>query len=93
MFYEVDNAALAPIFTHFKPLLGILVLGSILLNFKGRKSQIAIAITALALIFLLMSVYASIDIIPTWMVYSAFFIGAWYNGNFEYFYRFINKRN
>ena len=42
MFYEVDAASLAPIFTHVKPLLGLFVLTSILMNFKGKKSKIAV---------------------------------------------------
>ncbi len=94
MFYEVDAASLAPIFTHVKPLLGLLVLTSILLNFKGKKSKIAVSITAAAFTLLLLEVYFNIHLIPTWIVYAGFFFGAWYNGNFVHFYRFLqSKRN
>ncbi len=92
MFYEVDAASLAPIFTHVKPLLGLLVLTSILLNFKGKKSKIAVSITAGAFALLLMEVYFNIHIVPTWIVYLGFFFGAWYNGNFVHFYRFLKSK-
>jgi chromate transport protein ChrA len=92
MFYEVDNASLAPIFLHLKPLLGVLVLGLILFNFKGRKSQIATFIVLIALIFLLLGTYGNVHLIPNWIIYSAFFFGAWYNGNFQYFYRYLKVK-
>lgn len=81
MFYEVDAAALAPVYVHLKPLLGMLVTATIAMNYKGRKSRIALAIVLVSMLFLL----------PAWVIYSAFFAGAWYNGNFEYFYRFLKK--
>lgn len=89
MFYEVDTASLAPVFLHLKPLLGLLVLGSILFNFKGRKSKIATLIVTIAFIFLILGTYFQVQVIPNWTIYTAFFFGAWYNGNFEYFYRFL----
>ena len=92
MFYEVDNATLAPIFLHLKPLLGLFVLGSILFNFKGKKSQIATSIVMIAFIFLILETYFQVHIIPNWIIYTAFFVGAWYNGNFEYFYRFLKLK-
>ena len=92
MFYEVDSASLAPIFMHLKPLLGLLVLTSILLNFKGKKSKIAVSITVASFVFLLLEVYANVHLIPTWIVYLGFFFGAWYNGNFVHFYRFVKSR-
>ena len=92
MFYEVDSASLAPIFTHLKPLLGLLVLTSILLNFKGRKSKVAVVITAVAFTLLLLEVYLNMHLIPTWIIYLGFFLGAWYNGNFVHFYRFLKSK-
>jgi len=92
MFYEVDSASLAPIFTHLKPLLGLLVLTSILLNFKGRKSKVAVVITAAAFALLMLEVYLNFHVIPTWIIYLGFFFGAWYNGNFEHFYRFLKSK-
>ena len=92
MFYEVDSASLAPIFTHLKPLLGLFVLTSILLNFKGRKSKIAVLITAAAFSLLLLEVYLNVHLIPTWIIYLGFFFGAWYNGNFVHFYRFLKSK-
>jgi len=92
MFYEIDSASLAPIFTHLKPLLGLLVLTSILLNFKGRKSKVAVVITAIAFSLLLLEVYLNVHLIPTWIIYLGFFFGAWYNGNFVHFYRFLKSK-
>lgn len=93
MFYEVDPASLAPIFTHVKPLLGLFVLTSILLNFKGRRSKVAVVITVLAFSFLLLEVYLNVHLIPSWIIYLGFFFGAWYNGNFVHFYRFLKSKN
>ena len=92
MFFEIDNAVLAPIFIHLKPLLGIFVLGSILFNYKGKKSQIAILIVLTAFTFLLLDNYGNKTLLPNWLIYSAFFFGAWFNGNFEYFYRFLRLK-
>jgi hypothetical protein len=92
MFYEVDSSSLAPIFTHLKPLLGLFVLTSILLNFKGRKSKVAVVITAVAFTLLLLEVYLNMHLIPTWIIYLGFFLGAWYNGNFVHFYRFLKSK-
>lgn len=91
MFYEVDAATLAPVYVHLKPLLGLLVTATIVMNYKGRKSQVALAIVGAAMLLLLLDTYASIHFLPGWVIYSAFFAGAWYNGNFEYFYRFLKK--
>ena len=91
MFYEVDAAALAPVYVHLKPLLGMLVTATIAMNYKGRKSQVALAIVLVSMLFLLLDTYANIHLLPAWVIYSAFFAGAWYNGNFEYFYRFLKK--
>ncbi len=93
MFYEVDAASLAPIFTHVKPMLGLFVLTSILLNFKGRKSKIAVSITSVAFTLLLLEVYFNLHLVPTWIVYLGFLFGAWYNGNFVHFYRFVKSRS
>lgn len=93
MFFEIDNAVLAPIYLHLKPVLGLFVLGSILFNFKGKKSQIATLIVSTAFIFLLLETYGNISVMPNWIIYSAFFFGAWFNGNFEYFYRFLKVKS
>ena len=39
MFFDVDNMALVPIFTHLKPFLGFSILVLIVLNFKKDKSR------------------------------------------------------
>ena len=92
MFYDIDYATIAPFFKHVKPLLGLLVMGSIAMNFKGRKSRIATFVVLVALILLLLETYFNIQLIQNWMIYSAFFFGAWYNGNFEYFVRFLRLK-
>ena len=92
MFFDIDNAALAPVFLHLKPLLGLFVLGSVAFNFKGRKSQTAIIVVLSAFILLLLDTYGDISLLPNWMIYVAFFFGAWFNGNFEYFYRFLKLK-
>jgi len=93
MFFDIDNAALVPVFIHLKPLLGLFVLGSILFNYKGKKSQTAIIIVLTALILLLLDSYGNISLLPIWIIYTAFFFGAWFNGNFQYFYRFLQVKS
>ena len=92
MFFELDNAALAPVLLHLKPLLGLFVLGSIIFNYKGKKSQTAILIVSSAFVLLLLETYGHISLLPIWIIYTAFLFGAWVNGNFEYFYRYLKLK-
>lgn len=54
-------------------------------------APVALAIVLVSMLFLLLDTYANLHLLPAWVIYSAFFAGAWYNGNFEYFYRFLKK--
>lgn len=92
MFFEIDSSRLAPIYMHLKPVLGLFILGSIFLNYKGRKSQIALFIGLSAFLFLVLETYFGIYAIPNWIIYSAFLFSAWFNGNFEYFFRFLKPK-
>ena len=76
------NIAVIP----FKPLVIILM---ILLNNKGRRTIISLSIAAVSLAFLVSKTYYNAAILPDWLLYTAFFFAIWYNGNFQYFYRFI----
>ncbi|MGB5668710.1 MAG: hypothetical protein WBM53_17880, partial [Maribacter sp.] len=56
---------------------------------KGRRTIISLGIAAFALVFLVSKTYYNTAILPDWLLYTAFFFSIWYNGNFQYFYRFI----
>ncbi len=89
MFFDIETTAIMPYVTHFKPVLGALVLLIIAFNYKGRKTVISLLIGLAAMAFLLISNYTATSLLPDWLLYVTFLFAAWYNGNFEYFYRFL----
>lgn len=89
MFFDVKNSAIMPYVVHFKPVLGALVILLILFNYKGRKTLLSLLIAGLAMTFLVFATYFYNSILPDWVLYAAFLFAAWYNGNFNYFYRFL----
>ena len=93
LFFDIKGSAIMPYVIHFKPILGALVLLLILFNYKGKKTLIAMGIALIALSFLLLSSYAGTFIFPDWVLYCTFLFAAWYNGNFQYFYRFLRFGN
>lgn len=93
MFFDIKQTAIMPYVAHFKPTLGALVIVIIAINYKGRKTMISLAIGCMALILLLLANYAYTPILSEWLLYAAFFFAAWYNGNFQYFYRFLKKQS
>ncbi|MGB5203151.1 hypothetical protein [Eudoraea sp.] len=92
MFFDIDNSQLAPFLLHAKPILGTIVVLMILLNNRGRKTFIATIISGTALVLLILSAYLNIQIIPEWALYTSFVFAIWYNGNFEYFFRYLGLR-
>lgn len=92
LFFGVESSQLAPYLMHAKPILGLTILTLILMNNKGRKTAIAGVTVAIALILLLLSVYLNIEILPLWIIYTIFVLSIWFNGNFEYFFRFIGSK-
>ena len=91
MFFEIENEALVPFFTHAKPVLGIVIIALITFNYNVKKSKVALMISVTALGLLLISTYEHIRLVPDWIIYLAFLFGAWYNGNFRYFYNFLKS--
>ena len=69
--------------------LGVVIILMILLNNKGKRTIIALGIAVIALAFLVSKTYYNAAILPDWLLYTAFLSAIWYNGNFQYFYRFI----
>lgn len=92
LFFDVEGSQLAPYFVHIRPILGVAILVLILMNNKGRKTLIAASISALALILLMLSTYLSVDVVPLWILYIAFVLSIWFNGNFEYFFRYLRVK-
>ena len=92
LFFDIENEQLVPILLHAKPVLGMLILLMILMNFRGRRTLISLGIASAAMIFVLLKTYYATAVIPDWMLYTVFFFAIWHNGNFQYFYRFIRFR-
>lgn len=92
LFFDIEYATLVPVLLHTKPFMGLLIITMILLNKKDKRTLIALAIAGLALTFLILKTYFGIALfMPDWIIYIAFIFAIWYNGNFQYFYRFIKS--
>ncbi|MDX1332992.1 MAG: hypothetical protein R3252_08190 [Robiginitalea sp.] len=91
LFFDIENEQLVPVLLHAKPVLGVLILLMILLNFRGRRTFVSLGIAGVSMCFLLLKTYYATPLLPDWVVYVAFFFAIWYNGNFQYFYRFIRS--
>lgn len=91
LFFDLENEQLVPVLLHAKPVLGVLILLMILLNFRGRRTFVSLGIAGVSMFFLLLKTYYATPLLPDWVVYTAFFFAIWYNGNFQYFFRFIRS--
>lgn len=89
MFFDIENEQLVPFLLHAKPVLGMLIILMILLNRRGKRTWISLAIAAAAMVLLVLKTYYATFLVPDWVLYAAFIAAIWYNGNFMYFYRFI----
>lgn len=90
LFFDIEYSTLVPVLLHTKPVMGILIIAMILMNRKDKRTIIAIAIAGIALTFLILKTYYGIGLLlPDWLIYIAFIFAIWYNGNFQYFYRFV----
>ena len=92
LFFDIENEQLVPMLLHAKPVLGALIILMILLNFRGRRTFVSLGIAVVSMVFLLLKTYYATPLLPDWVLYTAFFFAIWYNGNFQYFYRFIRFR-
>jgi len=92
LFFDIENEQLVPMLLHAKPVLGALIILMIALNFRGKRTFVSLGIAGTAMSFLLLKTYYAIPLLPDWALYMAFFFAIWYNGNFQYFYRFIRFR-
>lgn len=75
--------------------LALVVLLGIMLNFKGKRTWMAGAITSVGIILLIISQFYSISEQLYYVAVGFLFFGIWYNGSFQYFYRkyFQNRFN
>lgn len=89
LFFDIENEQLIPVLWHAKPVMGAIILLMILLNQRGRRTIISLGIATLAMIFLLLKTYYATSVLPDWVLYTVFIFAIWYNGNFQYFCRFI----
>lgn len=91
LFFDIENEQLVPVLLHAKPVLGGVILLMILLNRRGKRTLISLGLASLTMVLLLLKTYYAIDLLPDGMLYAAFILAIWYNGNFMYFYRFIRS--
>lgn len=90
LFFDVEYTTLIPVLLHTKPLMGILIISMILLNRKDKRTLVSLITAGLALTFLILKTYfATALFMPDWLIFIAFILAIWYNGNFRYFYRFL----
>ncbi|TMM53890.1 hypothetical protein FEE95_18510 [Maribacter algarum] len=90
LFFDIEYTTLVPVLLHTKPIMGLLIVTMILLNRKDKRTLISLLIASVALTFLVLKTYFGIALLmPDWLIYIAFIFAIWYNGNFQYFYRFI----
>jgi hypothetical protein len=89
LFFDVEYSTLVPVLLHTKPTMGIIIVTMILLNRKDKRTWISLGIASIALGFLISTTYYNMAVLPDWSLYIAFIFAIWYNGNFQYFYRFI----
>lgn len=92
MFFDVEHSELVPFLLHAKPVLAGFIILMILLNRRGKRTVIALGIAVITTLFLVLKTYFGIALgVPDGLLYSAFVFAIWYNGNFQYFYRFIRS--
>lgn len=93
LFFDMEYTTLVPLLLHTKPVMGILIISMILLNRKDKRTWISLGIAFTALVFLISKTYLSTALfMPNWLIYVAFIFAVWYNGNFQYFYKFVRSR-
>lgn len=93
LFFDIEYTTLVPVLLHTKPIMGLLIIVMILMNRKDKRTTISLVIALLALTFLVLKTYFYTALfIPDWIIYISFIFAIWYNGNFQYFYRFIRFR-
>lgn len=92
LFFDIEYATLVPVLLHTKPIMGLLIITMILLNRKDKRTLVALALAGIAMTFLILKTYFSTALfLPDWIIYIAFIFAIWYNGNFRYFYRFLQS--
>lgn len=90
LFFDIEYATLVPILLHTKPVMGLIIIAMILLNRKDKRTILSLTIAGFAFTFLVLKTYfATALFFPDWIIYIAFIFAIWYNGNFQYFYRFV----
>jgi len=93
MFFDVEYSTLVPVLLHTKPIMGLVIITMILLNRKDRRTIVSLGIAGLAFTFLILKTYFGTALfMPDWILYVAFIFAIWYNGNFQYFYRFLKSK-
>ena len=93
LFFDIEYTTLIPLLLHTKPLMGLLIIAMILVNLKDKRTLVSVGIAGIALALLVLKTYFGTALfMPDWVIYIAFIFAIWYNGNFQYFYRFIRSK-
>jgi len=88
-FLDMEYATVYPVFGLFKPVLIGLILFSILINFRGKRTLWAVAIITLSSFSILLGHYSNLQLIDDRVAVFLIFIGCWVNGNFIFVIRWI----
>jgi len=88
-FLDMEYATVYPVFGLFKPVLIGLILFSILINFRGKRTLWAVAIITLSSLSILLGHYSNLQLIDDRVAVFLIFIGCWVNGNFIFVIRWI----
>lgn len=67
--------------------LAVLVLISILVNYKGKKTLVALTLSAVAILLIISSQFYFISSIQYYIGTCLLLFGIWYNGSFSHFYK------
>ena len=73
--------------------MGVLIIVMILLRRKDKRTFVSLGIASIGLLLIVLTTYFHMVLVPNWMVYTAFVFAIWYNGNFQYFIKFLKRES
>lgn len=91
LYFDIEYATLVPMLHNTKPVMGILIILMIVLRRKDKRTLVSLGIAGAGLFLIILNTYYNIVLVPNWIVYTAFVFAIWYNGNFQYFIKFLKN--
>ncbi len=93
LYFDIEYATLVPILQNTKPVMGVLIILMILMRRKDKRTLVSLGISSMGLLLIILTTYFHMVLVPNWMVYTAFVFAIWYNGNFQYFIKFLKRES